>query len=240
MSVVGVKKLCLGFSEWPPARSSLVEYYLSCSGRLSLSKPKEQGSFTSHVYDPSKPTPSVGGPSFDFSNVGSVVQNKLEARPDVITFTSEVLAEDVYVVGDVKVRMNVDSSNPYTDFFFKLCDVNTKGKSYNVCEHIVRLYPSSWKTGVGGNGYSAELQETISPIAVRFKRGHRIRLQVSGGAHPLYMRNLGVSESFHTAKTTRKAVHRIHHSLRAPSCLYLPILSSSEMLRHAIRPVDSK
>ena len=238
VSVVSAKQLFLGFNQWPPAEAVDTEYYLNCNGRMSRSRPQQKGSFTSHVYDPVNPTPSVGGPSFDFRNVGRKVQNKLEERPDVVTFTSDVLPKDVYVVGNVKVAMHVDSSNPNTDFFFKLCDVHSNGKSYNVCEHITRLYPSMWNTHENGTTHTTKLEEMISPIAVCFKKGHRIRLQVSGGAHPLYMRNLGVEEAFHTAQATMKAVHKIHHSVQAPSYVSLPVLDESELLKHALRPVD--
>lgn len=162
VSVLGDKKTWLGFNTWPPKEVQYSKFFLGCGGRLELDAPKEVGSGTSHIYNPSNPTPNVGGPSFDYHNSGMKDQRKLERRSDVLIFTSKKLKERVYVAGNVFVKAVVSSSNPYTDFFFKLCDVNENGKSINICENIIRLRYDDWDKKDEKGAYRKELTLEVS------------------------------------------------------------------------------
>jgi putative CocE/NonD family hydrolase len=90
-------------------------------------------------YDPANPTPSVGGPTNATlgSGTGQQDNRKLEARSDVLLFTSPPLEEDMEVIGPVSAELFVRSSLEHTDFFVRLCDVHPNGKSMNVCDGLL-------------------------------------------------------------------------------------------------------
>jgi predicted acyl esterase len=117
------------------------------------------------------------------------------------------------------VRLFLESDNPYADVFLRICDVDQKGRSVNVTDRLVRLDPvPGEETSAGERKVVATLVET----AHRFRAGHRIRLQVSGGAHPRYARNLGTGEPLGEATRGVGVTHRIAHSSALPSSITLP------------------
>ena len=103
---------------------------------------------------------------------------ELEARADVLVFTSEPLAGPVEILGEVAAELSVARDNPNADLFVRLCDVDEKGRSRNVCDGIVRLTAADTGDGV--------VRISLLGAAHRFGPGHRLRLQVSGGAHPRF------------------------------------------------------
>jgi putative CocE/NonD family hydrolase len=112
---------------------------------------------------------------------------KLERRPDVLTFTTEPLTAAVDVLGPVHAEVDVDFTAASADNFVRLCDVDPTGKSVNLTDGLLRL-------DAGGRAVVE-----MSHAAHRFGPGHRIRLQVSGGAHPRWARNYGTGEPLATA-----------------------------------------
>ena len=109
--------------------------------------------------------------------------------------------------------------NPHADVFVRLCDVDPKGASRNFADALLRLDPR-----VPAN----EVQQVtldLDPCAHRLISGHRLRLQVSGGAHPRYARNLGTDEPLASARERVPSVHVVHH---AGSRIILPISVGSE------------
>lgn len=194
------------FADWPPAGTRYQRFYLQPAGGLSkdippISKPDH------YRYDPSNPTPSVAGPLL----VGKTLptdNSKLEARSDVLTYTTNILEKGQEVIGPVQVELFAHSSLEHTDFFARLCDVNAKGVSFNVCDALVRVEPGSQPVTSDGC-----LHVTIDlwPTAHRFRHGHSIRLQVSSGAHPRYARNTGSGEPLATATKLLIANQSIYH-----------------------------
>ncbi len=83
-------------------------------------------------------------------------------------------------------ELSVARDNPYADLFVRLCDVDEKGRSRNVCDGIVRLTAADPGDGV--------VRVSLLGAAHRFGPGHRLRLQVSGGAHPRFARNPGTGQ----------------------------------------------
>ena len=106
-----------------------------------------------------------------------------ERRLDVLVFSSEPLDQPVEVIGDVTAEICVTRDNPYADLFVRLCDVDPRGRSRNVCDGIVRLTEQDPLAGM--------VRVSLLGTAHRFGRGHRLRLQVSGGAYPRFARNPG-------------------------------------------------
>jgi putative CocE/NonD family hydrolase len=164
-------------------------------------------------YDPADPTPAAGGVRM-VKDSGRVENTALEARPDVLTYTTAVLADDVEVVGEVSAEVWFRSSLPYADVFVRLCDVDEQGRSFNVCDGLVSL--------TGADELSCATVR-LWPTAYRFRRGHRIRVQVSSGAFPRYARNPGTGEGPATASTLRAADQAVHHDSAHPSAVILPV-----------------
>jgi len=201
--------------EWPPPQVSTQPWYLDADGALGGQPPAQAGS-SSFRYDPSDPTPSIGGPVLS-RNAGSVDNSDLEARADVLTFTSAPLTEALEILGPVSARLRIRASNPYHDVFARLCDVDPRGRSRNICDGLIRHQPGSHASD------DAPITVPMSSTAYRFKAGHRIRLQVSGGAHPRYARNTGTAEPLATATRLVPADIQILHDADAPCTLSLPV-----------------
>ena len=164
------------------------------------------------------PTPSVGGRILA-NSAGQRDNRALEARDDVLTFTTQPLRKPVEVQGGVRVRLVVESDNPYADLFVRLCDVEPNGKSVNITDRLVRLDPAPGEEPRTG---SRTVELTLVETAHRFRAGHRIRLQVSGGAHPRYARNLGTGEPLGEATRGVPTTHRICVGGATPSSITLP------------------
>ena len=147
-----------------------------------------------------------------------VVDNReLEARPDVLTYTSDPLSDAVEAIGPVHVELWVRASAPWFDVFARVCDVDGEGASWNVCDALERVAPDNRdEDGV------SRVEFALWPIGHRFAAGHRIRLQVSSGAHPRYARNPGTGEDPTKATELRPVDVEVLHGPRHPSALVLP------------------
>jgi putative CocE/NonD family hydrolase len=200
----------------PPARQE--SWHLHVGGAFSVDDPAESPP-DSYTYNPADPTPSLGGA---VGNQGAArVDNRvLEARPDVITFTSGRLSAALEVIGVPAVDLHVRSSREHTDFFARLCEVNPAGQSLNVCDGLLRLTPGRPATAADG---TRRLRFELWPMAHRFSAGSRLRLQVSSGAHPRYARNTGTGDPLATATLLVTADQKIYHDPAHPSAVILPI-----------------
>jgi putative CocE/NonD family hydrolase len=199
---------------WPPPQARARLWYLGAGGTLGDQPPAQAGS-SSFRYDPSDPTPSTGGPVLS-GTAGSVDNTRLEARPDVLTFTTAPLPEALEILGPVSVRLRIRASNPYHDVFARLCDVDPHGTSRNICDGLTRHQPGDRP------GTETTITVPMSSTAYRFSAGHQIRLQVSGGAHPRYARNTGTADPQATATRLIPTDIQILHDTEAPCTLTLP------------------
>lgn len=213
----------LEFETWPPERSRPTPWYLGRSGALSREAPAGEGGPSTFDYDPADPTPSIGGPLL--SAPGKQADNaKIEARPDVLVCTGPVLEQDLDVVGPVTARVFLRTGSPHADVFVRVCDVDTDGVSRNVVDGMRRISPDAPADAVGSDGV-AEVAVELFPTAYRFAAGHRIRVQVAGGAFPRFARNFGTGEPFATATTGIVNRFEIFHDTGHPSRVELPVLS---------------
>ena len=208
-----------GMADWPPADRGHRTWFLHPGGGLSDDEPPQDGGTTDFRYDPMDPTPSVGGRVLSF-RAGRRDNRRLEARDDVRTFTTAPLDTPVELLGAARIRLCLTSDNPYADVFVRLCDVDERGRSVNVTDRLVRLDPAEGTTPPAGERL---VEVTLPDAAHRFLAGHRIRLQVSGGAHPRYARNLGTGEPLGSATHGEPVTHRIGHSAGSPSSVTLPV-----------------
>ena len=174
-------------SDWPPPGASEHTLYLA-DGRLTDSPADSEPA--RYRYDPADPTPALGGALM--LELRPVRDNRpLEARDDVVTFTGDALEADVDALGPVHADIRFRSSLLDTDVFVRVCDVQPDGASLNVCDGLIRLTPDEPPRDADG---IAAVRFELWPTAHRFRAGHRIRVQVSSGAHPRYARNPGTGE----------------------------------------------
>ena len=203
------------FPSWPPPGYAAQRFHLQPAGGLSAEVPGE-ATPDRYRYDPADPTPALGGVrmALGAGKAGRVDNAKLEARPDVLTYTSAALTDDVEVIGEVSAEVWFRSSLPFADVFVRLCDVDAKGRSTNVCDGLASLTGADEVT---------RATVTLWPAAHRFRRGHRIRVQVSSGAFPRFNRNPGTGEPRGAATTLRAANQEVFHDGAHPSAILLPV-----------------
>ena len=175
---------------WPPPGTSQRRLWLADDRALSDREPGSGSGGDHYRYDPTDPTPSLGGPVL-LSRTPVVDNRPLEARDDVLSYTTEPLPQALEALGPVSVELFIRASEPYFDVFARVCDVDAAGASWNVCDALERVAPGRFEQLADG---SWRVAFGLWPIAHRFAAGHRIRLQVSSGAHPRYARNPGTAE----------------------------------------------
>jgi putative CocE/NonD family hydrolase len=200
-------------ADWPPPGSVPQRWYLGAHGSLGTAEPAADVPAAGFRYDPADPTPSPGGAVMAL-RAGSRDNRAVERRLDVLVFSSEPLDEPVEVIGQVAAELSVTRDNPYADLFVRLCDVDPRGRSRNVCDGIVRLTEADPLTGT--------VRVSLIAAAHRFGRGHRIRLQVAGGAFPRFARNPGNGQVDATAADLVPAGYEISLDAARPSVLLLP------------------
>jgi uncharacterized protein len=196
---------------WPPSAGDHA-WYLGGGGRLGQQAGHGDGS-SAFRYDPADPTPSIGG-QLTTPQAGPRDNGAIEARPDVLVFTSQPLSAPLDVLGPVRAELHLRASTGHAHVFARLCDVDTAGRSRNVTDGIVRL--SSGATG------PQAVTVPMSSAAHRFEPGHRLRLQVSGGAFRRYARNTGTGEPLATATRLVPTDIEVYHDQARPSALVLP------------------
>lgn len=221
-----VRIFVMGANQWRdydhfPPPSTERRLYLQSGRMLAKELPHDLSQPDHYTYNPLDPTPALGGAIFSIKG-GRVENSALEARPDVLTYTTSPLRQPIEVIGRVRVQLYAASDLDHTDFFGRLCDVHPNGRSYNVCEGLFRVEPGKLERQADG---SMCVEIDLWATAHLFKRGHAIRLQVSSGAHPHWNRNLGVDSYFSTCCVWQVAHQTIYHDKLHPSALILPITS---------------
>lgn len=209
---VGGEDAWRDLDNWPSAPGTTA-WHPAADGTLTQQTSEESTPLATFTYDPADPTPSLGGPLLS-RGAGPRDNGALEARGDVLTFTGPPLADPVDALGPVSARVRISTDTGHADIFARLCDVDAQGRSRNVCDGLARLQTTGQTP--------SEVTVPMSSTAHRFAAGHRIRLQISGGAHPRYARNPGTGEPLPEA-TSLQAV-RI--TLHTGSALMLPRASS--------------
>ena len=205
--------------DWPPP-STPQRWHLIPGRGLALAAPTVTSQPARYRYDPSDPTPSVGGVLLR-GDAGSRDDRKLERRADVLTFTSEPLEADLEAIGTVSAEIFARASRPYFDLFVRVCDVDWRGRSRNVCDGPVRISPERF-TPDGDGVYRVPIE--LWPTAYRFRKNHRVRVHVSSGAHPRIARNLGSGEPLASGTTLTPVDIEILHDPAHPSAVVLPVV----------------
>jgi len=223
--------------EWPLARTVYTKYYLhsrgranslSGDGRLDETPPQAEPS-DAYSYDPEHPVPTLGGQSMMRGNTGPKDRRAVEARDDVLVYSTDPLPRDVEVTGPVSLVLYAASTAVDTDFTAALVDVHPDGRAISICEGIVRArFRESTDTETliePGRiyAYRISLWETSNV----FLRGHRIRVELSSSNFPRFNRNLNTGEALATGSRWQTARQMVMHHAEGPSHLLLPVIPSS-------------
>jgi uncharacterized protein len=209
---------------WPPDDTEARSLYLGSDRALGDEPPtraRPQPPAFDYRYDPADPTPSLGGAVL-LAREPVVDNHELEQRDDVLTFTTEPLAEPVEAVGEVCAELWARASPPHFDLFVRVCEVGADGVSRNVCDGLRSVEPDGAPISEDG---IAHVVVELWPTAHRFAAGSRIRVQVSSGAHPRFARNPGTGEDRAAAdpRRMRPVDVELLRDRAHPSRLILPV-----------------
>jgi putative CocE/NonD family hydrolase len=196
---------------WPPDIPEM-SLYPTVDGRLDTAPPPAIAAPSSFVYDPADPTPTVGGRLLSATG-GYRDDTSLAQRSDVLSFTSEPLSEDLFLMGSPLLELSHSSDNPHVDVFVRLCHVDPEGRSTNVSDGYRRLHCQSAKV--------VAVTIELDPTAHRFPAGARLRVLVAGGSYPRFTPNPGTSEPTATALAGVPSTHFVHHGLGGTTRLVL-------------------
>ena len=179
---------------WPPPEVRPQRWFIDCDVD-ALSPTTAPGlSKATFVYDPSNPVPSRGGRALGLP-AGPCRQDGITAgaRPDVLSFDSAPLRQDVVITGVVEARLTVTSDAAHTDFTAKLIDVHPDGVAYSICDGICR---TRFRDGRPSRPLSRDLPTEVrihlGSIAYAVAAGHRLRLDISSSNFPWYDRSPNV------------------------------------------------
>ena len=157
---------------------------------------------------------------------GAYDQREVEARSDVLVYTSEPLGADIEVTGPVVVRLYASTDGPDTDFTAKLVDVHPDGHAVNLCDGIIRgRYlegTSEQKLLEPGRVY--EFTIDLWPTSNVFRAGHRIRVDISSSNFPRFDRNPNTESTWGVDSELRTANQTIYHDAARPSHIVLPVI----------------
>jgi putative CocE/NonD family hydrolase len=204
-------------SEWPLRRARSQRWFLRSGGSLTQTAPLQREGPSSYTYNPMNPVPTIGGngvPSGEYP-AGPIDQAGVEARRDVLVFTSEPLRDDLEATGRVRVVLYAQSSAPSTDWVARLCDVHPDGRSLNLCDGILRVVSGAHD----GQRYELDLWSTSN----LFLRGHRVRVQVTSSSFPRWDRNLNTGDQ--NESSHQIARQRIYHDAERASHIELPVIA---------------
>lgn len=231
--------------QWPLPGMQPTPYYLTAGGGLSRDKPVAEESSTTFTFDPAHPVPTIGGNVSARVNDGAYDQREredfpassapflpLRARADVLVFQTPPLEEDLTLVGPIEVVLFASSSAVDTDFTAKLIDVYPPSPAFpagfdmNVSDAIVRasFRDERLTRELIEPGRVYRLVIRPFPTANIFKKGHRIRLDVSSSNFPRFDVNPNTGEAPVSSRRKVKADNTVYHDANNASHIVLPLM----------------
>jgi putative CocE/NonD family hydrolase len=232
---------------WPLPDTRFTNYYFHADGSLATASAGAGDAPHKYTYDPKQPVPTVGG-SFsgtaDLSPAGAFDQREsprffgstppyqpLKARSDVLVFQTRPLDQDTEVIGPVLVKLFASSSTTDTDFTAKVVDVYPPSADYpdgfdmNVTDGIVRArYRNALdRAEMLKPGTIYELTIEPFPTANVFKKGHRIRVDISSSNFPRFDVNPNTGEPVGLNRRSQQTENTVYHDAAHPSAVVLPI-----------------
>jgi len=237
----------IDLADWPAPETQFTPYYLHGAGGLSTEKPQGDEDKLTYAFDPTRPVPTtshaltreptVKGGYWDQVERDDMVgvtppYFPLASRTDVMVFETPVLEEDIDVVGPVTARLWVSTDGPDTDFTAKLVDVcppnedYPKGFSIGLADGIQRLryVEDPNRSCLREPGEIVEIEIELMPVAARFAKGHRIRVDISSSNFPKFDVNTNTGEPEGKALRVRTALNTVWTNQDKPSHVVLPIM----------------
>ena len=222
---------------WPVARARETKYFLHSSGKanslsgdgtLSNTTPRSE-LFDRFTYDPGNAVPTVGGPlccDGQHLEPGPRDQRSVEARNDVLVYSTPAFAQDTEITGPISAELYVKSSAVDTDFTAKLVDVGPDGFAQNLTEGILRARyrESQEKPTLMVPEQVYKLTIDLWATSNVFRQGHLLRLEISSSNFPRFDRNLNTGEPAAVGKKYVSATNTVYHDAEHPSVLKLPII----------------
>ncbi|MGA7414957.1 MAG: CocE/NonD family hydrolase [Bryobacteraceae bacterium] len=223
---------------WPPEGAQQETFFLSSGGRANslfgdgalATAPSDADNPDSFVYDPMNPVPSYGGNVCCTGNAvagGAFDQRKMEARADILVYTSDPLKEDTEVSGPIDATLYVSSDAKDTDFTIKLIDVYPDGRAYNLDETIQRVrYREGYDKAPVFMEKGQVYKVTLQPMTTSnyFPAGHRIRIEVSSSNSPRFDRNMNTGGNNFDESAGVTAHNAVHHSRQYPSQVTITVV----------------
>jgi uncharacterized protein len=223
---------------WPPAGAQPLTFYLSGAGKantlngdgtLATAAP-ETDKPDSFTYDPMNPVLSYGGNvccTGTAVQAGSFDQRRMEARDDILVYTSEPFQEGTEVSGPITPTLYVSSDAKDTDFTVKVLDVYPDGRAFNLDESIQRMrYREGYDKPLAWMESGKVFKVVLQPLTTSnfFAPGHRLRIEVSSSNFPRFDRNLNTGGPIGDETSGRIAQNTIYHDADHPSHVLLPVI----------------
>lgn len=239
--------------DYPLPEARLTKYYLHAGGGLTTAAPTEKDSSTTFEFDPKNPVPTIGGCVCCARQIMSDgARNQwggehtwtwpkpipLSARNDIVVFMTPPLERDTEIIGPVNVKLWASSSAMDTDFTAKLLDVYPSSKDFPAGFDLImgdgiiraryRESDKSEKMMTPGEIY--EFLIKLDPCCNVFKKGHRIRVDISSSNFPRFDVNPNTGEPLHDYRRMVTAVNTIRHDSRHPSHIVLPLMPAGTLV----------
>ncbi|HLE69396.1 MAG TPA: CocE/NonD family hydrolase [Vicinamibacteria bacterium] len=223
---------------WPPEGAKERTLYLASRGKANslygdgklTAAPPEGDLPDSFVYDPMNAVPSYGGNVCCTGNAvqaGSFDQRKMEARQDILVYTSDPFAEGMELSGSIVPTLYVSSDAKDTDFTVKVLDVYPDGRAYNLDESIQRMrYRKGYDKPLAWMEKGKVEKVTLQPLITSnyFAPGHRLRIEVSSSNFPRFDRNLNTGGNNYDEWAGVVATNSVHHSKEYPSSVTITVV----------------
>jgi putative CocE/NonD family hydrolase len=216
--------------DWPPPQARPMPLYLdwdAAAGRGRLDRQPARPGRRAFVADPARPVPD----RFE-TNFGAYDLSYLAERPDVLTFDSPPLADDVEVTGDIAAELEASSDAPDFDLYALLLDVEPGGRAFNLMSAGACVLRARYRRGFRERrllrpGQAARFVFDRLRTSNLFRRGHRVRLCVLASWHPAYPRNLQTGAPEADSAAMRPATIAVHFGGRHASRLVLPVIGAA-------------
>ena len=233
--VMGVNKWA-HFADWPVPGTRFTPLYLTSGGQANSLRGDGRLEFTvpaagkdGYEYDPRNPVPSVGGNDCCGAPfpAGPRDQRPVEARQDVLVYSTEILKETVTIAGPVEMRLFAATDGRDTDFVAKLVDVFPDGSAINLAEGILRarFHKGLNRMELLEPGKMYEFVIDMRGTANVFQPGHRIRVDVTSSNFPQYDRNPNTGEDLGVSARVRTAKQTVFHGGAGRSHIVLPVVT---------------
>ena len=213
---------------WPPKESKLTPMYLHENSNLNFDIPTTMERADKYIFDPQDPAPHLVDLSENELNVPENY-SEMEKREDVLIYTTDILEEEIAIAGDIYGTIYASTSGKDTDWVIRVTDVDEEGNSIRVSDGILRArYRNGFeKSELLIPGSIEKYRLRLTRIGYVFKKGHRVRVQVTSGAKNLAFPNCNTGEDPSFAVDFVPVQQTIYHDAEHPSFIEIPLIKKN-------------